>query len=93
MDSASAAELREFLVNNKARMEHQEEQRAATGHAVQTLAAQVSELTNQLQQFHVPTAQSTLPVLPTPPRGDRQHEPRSPSPEVYACESNFVERF
>ncbi len=47
MDPASATELRSFLENSNARMTRQEEQMVSTGHAVQALVSQVSELTSQ----------------------------------------------
>ncbi len=55
MDSADASDLRDFLSNNNARMDHQEEQMLATGRAVQALVVQVSELTTQFQHLRSPT--------------------------------------
>lgn len=93
MDSAKDKSLQEFLPRSNSRMDHQEEQMAATGHAVQVLVAQVSELTNQLRHLTVPTAPASPPVSPAPTNTDRQHKPRLPTPEVYMGEPNYCRAF
>lgn len=65
MDLASAAELKEILSNNNVHFDHQEEQIVVTGHAVQALVVQVSELTTQLQQLRTNSAHA--PTVPNPP--------------------------
>ncbi len=62
IDSASASDLRDFLSNNNARVDCQEEQMLASGQAAQALVAQVSELTTQFQQLRSPTAPPSLLV-------------------------------
>ncbi|KAL1268444.1 hypothetical protein QQF64_033807 [Cirrhinus molitorella] len=68
MDPVSASELRDILSSSNARMDWQEEQITATGHAVQALLTQVSELTTQVQQLKNESAQQptalNLPVSP-----------------------------
>uniref|UniRef100_A0A4W5KTI3 CCHC-type domain-containing protein n=1 Tax=Hucho hucho TaxID=62062 RepID=A0A4W5KTI3_9TELE len=93
MDSASALELTEFLSRSMSRMDQQEEQMKATGHAVQALVAQVSELTQQLQRLSVPAAPTTPPVPPTPIPPYHQPEPRMPTPEAYSGEPSFCRPF
>ncbi|KAL0186362.1 hypothetical protein M9458_018032, partial [Cirrhinus mrigala] len=91
MDSANAPTLQDIL---SAHMDRQDEQMLATGQAVQALVAQVSELTNQLQQLRSPAAPSPSP--PPPPVADSRdvhHEPRLPTPEGYAGEPNFCRAF
>ncbi|KAI2660882.1 Retrotransposon-derived protein PEG10 [Labeo rohita] len=84
MDSASAPDLEEFMSLNNARMNQQEERLLATGHAVQTLVAQVSELTSQLQQRRSSAAPPPLPVPPQHANTEHQPEPHLPMPEPYA---------
>ncbi|KAI2644601.1 Retrotransposon-derived protein PEG10 [Labeo rohita] len=94
MDSANAPTLQDILSANNARMDRQDEQMLATGRAVQALVVQVSELTNQLQQLRSPTLPSPSP--PPPPIPDSHnvhHEPRQPTPEVYAGEPNLCRAF
>ncbi len=64
-----------------------------TGRAVQALVAQVSELTTQLQLFRSPAAPPTPPILPVPGNNNPQHEPRLPTPEVYAGDPNLCRAF
>ncbi|KAL0177019.1 hypothetical protein M9458_025913, partial [Cirrhinus mrigala] len=66
----------------------------ATGRAVQALVSQVSELTTQLQQLQSPTAPSPPPPPPSVPKiRNTHHEPRLPTPEVYAGEPNLCRAF
>ncbi len=64
-----------------------------TGRAVQALVAQVSELTTQLQLLRSPAAPPTPPILPVPGNNNPQHEPRLPTPEVYAGDPNLCRAF
>ncbi len=64
-----------------------------TGRAVQALVAQVSELTTQLQLLRSPAAPPTPPILPVPGNNNPQHEPRLPTPEVYAGDANLCRAF
>ncbi len=64
-----------------------------TGRAVQALVAQVSELTIQLQLLRSPAAPPTPPILPVPGNNNPQHEPRLPTPEVYAGDPNLCRAF
>ncbi len=94
MDSAEACGFKELFVNNNARMDQQEENMLNTGRAVQALVAQVSELTTQIQLLRSPTVLPTLPILPVPSGNkDPQHEPRLPTPEVYAGDPNLCRAF
>ncbi|KAL0192085.1 hypothetical protein M9458_010381, partial [Cirrhinus mrigala] len=94
MDSADAPTLRDILTANNARMDRQDEQMIATGRAVQALVTQVSELTNQLQQLRSPAAPLPPPPSPSIPESRNvQHEPRLPTPEVYAGEPNLCRAF
>ncbi|KAL0199060.1 hypothetical protein M9458_007600, partial [Cirrhinus mrigala] len=95
MDSADAPTLRDILTANNARMDRQDEQMIATGRAVQALVTQVSELTNQLQQLRSPAAPPPPPPpSPSVPESHNvQHEPRLPTPEVYAGEPNLCRAF
>ncbi|KAL0147989.1 hypothetical protein M9458_056716, partial [Cirrhinus mrigala] len=80
MDSANAPTLQDILSANNARMGQQDEQ--------------VSELTNQLQQLRSPAAPSpSPPPPPVPDSHDVHHEPRLPTPEVYAGEPNLCRAF
>ncbi len=81
------------LSNNNARMDHQEEQMLATGRAVQSLVAQVSELTTQFQHLRSPTAPSRPPVPSTSMNSRQHHEPRLPTPEAYGGEPNLCRAF
>ncbi|KAL1259020.1 hypothetical protein QQF64_009597 [Cirrhinus molitorella] len=76
-DSAEATDLENFLPNATSRMDRQHGQIVATGHAIQDLIAQVSELSSQLQQRRLPTAP------PVAPPDQHQPEPRLPTPERY----------
>ncbi|KAL1276812.1 hypothetical protein QQF64_036435 [Cirrhinus molitorella] len=97
MDPVSAAELRDFLSSCNTRMERQEEQMVATGHAVQALVLQVSELTTQLQQLKVGTAltPSSPTPSPSPPvdQAVRSAEPRLPPPAFYSGEPQLCRSF
>ncbi len=93
MDSAEAHGFQELLANNNARMDQQEENMLNTGRAVQALVAQVSELTTQLQLLRSPAAPPTLLILPVPGNNNPQHEPRLPTPEVYAGDPNLCRAF
>ncbi len=64
-----------------------------TGRAVQALVAQVSELTTQLQLLRSPAAPPPPPILPVPGNNNPQHEPRLPTPEVYAGDTNLCRAF
>ncbi|KAI2645965.1 Transposon Tf2-6 polyprotein [Labeo rohita] len=77
MDSVNAPTLQDILSVNNARMDRQDEQMLATGRAVQALVAQVSELTNQLQQLRSPAAPSPSP--PPPPIPDSHNGNRTVS--------------
>ncbi len=92
MDSADASDLRDFLSNNNARMDRQE-QMLATGRAVQALVAQVSELTTQFQHLRSPTAPPPPPVPPTSMNSRQHHKPRLPTPEAYGSEPNLCRAF
>ncbi|XP_073690617.1 cilia- and flagella-associated protein 46 [Garra rufa] len=71
------------------RLEIQERNSAVSGNAINTLVAQVSELTQCLRQMQLPTAPLTPPTLPAPaappgPSGAAQQpEARLPPPELY----------
>ncbi len=65
MDPASASELRDFLARSNSRMDHQDEQRAASNRAIQALVTQVSELTTQLQRL--PSEPEQRPTASNPP--------------------------
>ncbi|KAL0148819.1 hypothetical protein M9458_055828, partial [Cirrhinus mrigala] len=94
MDSADAPTLQDILTANNARMDRQDEQMIATGRAMQALVTQVSELTNQLQQLRSPAAPSPPPPSPSVPESRNvQHEPRLPTPEVYAGEPKLCRAF
>lgn len=98
MDPESAAELRDILSSNNARLKHQEEQIMATGHVVQALVAQVSDLTNQFQQLKTDSAHA--PTVPNPPHAvpPADHsacftEPRLPPPAAYSGEPQLCHFF
>lgn len=98
MDSVSAYELREFLSNNNAHKYRQVEQMMATGRAVQTLVAQVSKVTAQLQQLKTEAVRS--PTVPHPPpvpfsskRADLCIEPRLPLPASFSGEPQLCQAF
>ncbi len=93
MDSAEARSFQELLANNNARMDQQEEKMLNTGRAVQALVAQVSELITQLQLLRSPAAPPTPPILPVPGNNNPQHDPRLPTPEVYAGDPNLCRVF
>ncbi len=93
MDSAEARGFQELLANNNACMDQQEENMLNTGRAVRALVAQVSELTTQLQLLRSPAAPPTPPILPVPGNNNPQHEPRLPTPEVYAGDPNLCRAF
>ncbi len=93
MDSANALDLWDYLSNNNACMDRQEEQMLATGRAVQALVAQVSELTTQFQQLRPPTTPPPPPVPPTSTNTGHQHEPHLPTPEAYGGEPNLCRAF
>lgn len=65
MDPASDAELRDILSSNNARLERQEDQIMATGHAVQALVAHVLDLTTQFQQLRTDSVHTS--AAPNPP--------------------------
>ncbi len=93
MDSAEASTLQGLFASNNARMDRQDEQMLATGHAVQALVAQVSELTTQLQLLRTPTAPPPLPIPPIPADNAHQHEPRLPTPAMYGGEPDLCRAF
>lgn len=86
MDSASGFEWRELLTSNNAHMDQQEEQIMATGHAVEALVAQVSEVTAQLWQLRTETAGAPPSVSLPLERVDQHMEPRLPPPAHYSSE-------
>ncbi len=97
MDPASASELRDFLSRSNSRMDHQDEQRAASNHAIQALVSQVSELTTQLQRLQAepeqrPTA-SNPPAPTIPDQAGRVIEPRLPPPAFYSGEPQQCRSF
>ncbi|KAI2644787.1 Transposon Tf2-6 polyprotein [Labeo rohita] len=53
LDSASASELQNFLVNNASRMDQQDKQLRVMGQAIQTLVAQVTDLSAQIQHLRI----------------------------------------
>ncbi|KAI2654750.1 Transposon Ty3-I Gag-Pol polyprotein [Labeo rohita] len=75
----------------------QEEQMAATNHAVQALVSQVSELTTQLQRLQAKSVQqptaSNLPVSSVPDQAGRFSEPRLPPPAFYSGEPQLCRSF
>ncbi len=88
MDPASASDLRGFLSHSNSRMDHQDEEMAATNRAIQALVSQVSELTTQLQRLQTepvqqPTA-SNPPASTIPDQAVRFIEPRLPPPAFYS---------
>ncbi|KAL0147024.1 hypothetical protein M9458_057548, partial [Cirrhinus mrigala] len=93
MDSASTPTVQELLSVNNARMDQQEEHLLNTGHAVQALVAQVSELTLQLQQLRSPAAPPTPPSPPPLTNTEHLPEPRLPTPELYAGEPKLCRAF
>ncbi len=97
MDPASASELRDFLSRSNSRMDHQDEQRAASNRAIQALVSQVSELTTQLQRLQAepeqrPTA-SNSPAPTIPDQAGRFIEPRLPPPAFYSGEPQQCRSF
>ncbi len=97
MDPASASELRDFLSRSNSRMDHQDEQRAASNRAIQALVSQVSELTTQLQRLQSepeqwPTA-SNPPAPTIPDQAGRVIEPRLPPPAFYSGEPQQCRSF
>lgn len=79
MDSASASELQNFLASNATRMDRQEEQLRVTGKAIQTLVAQVTDLSAQLQHLRTKAVSPpTAPPLvsPAPASISSSNEPR-----------------
>ncbi len=97
MDPASASELRDFLSRSNSRMDHQDEQRAASNRAIQALVSQVSELTTQLQRLQTepeqrPTA-SNSPAPTIPDQVGRFIEPRLPPPAFYSGEPQLCRSF
>ncbi len=97
MDPASASELRDFLARSNSRMDHQDEQRAVSNHAIQALVTQVSELTTQLQRLQSepeqrPTA-SNPPAPTIPDQAGRIIEPRLPPPAFYSGEPQQCRSF
>ncbi len=97
MDPASASELRDFLARSNSRMDHQDEQRAASNRAIQALVSQVSELTTQLQRLQSEPEQRTTaanPPAPTiPDQAGRVIEPRLPPPAFYSGEPQQCRSF
>ncbi len=97
MDTASTAELRDFLASSNTHMERQEEQMMATGRAVQALVTQVSELTTQFQRLKVETASAQQPPTSNPPvsvdQTVRSAEPRLPPPAFYSGEPQLCHSF
>ncbi len=97
MDPASASELRDFLARSNSRIDHQDEQRAASNRAIQALVTQVSELTTQLQRLpsepeQRPTA-SNPPAPTIPDQAGRVIEPRLPPPAFYSGEPQQCRSF
>ncbi len=97
MGPASASELRDFLSRSNSRMDHQDEQRAASNRAIQALVSQVSELTTQLQRLQAkpeqrPTA-SNSPAPTIPDQAGRFIEPRLPPPAFYSGEPQQCRSF
>lgn len=89
MDSAS---INALLTSSNKRLDQQEANLTATGQAVHTLVARVAELTQQMQQLVGPTVPDPPPI-PHTPSTSRQPEPRLPTPESYAGESNYCRAF
>ncbi|KAG1957249.1 retrotransposable element [Pimephales promelas] len=94
MEAASEVNPLEEFVNSSIHcMETQERNINETGRAVSVLVAQVSELTQQIQQLRAPTA-SPAPAVPLiPPEGASQSEPRLPIPQTYNGEPSFCRAF
>ncbi len=69
----------------------------STGHAIQALVSQVSELTSQIQRFKVePTQQPAAlnpPAVPDASRTIHSAEPRLPPPTVYSGEPHLCRPF
>lgn len=93
MDPAEESDLQNLLSNSNACLDWQEEQMLATGWAVQTLVAQVSELTTQVQLLRSPTAPPTTPVPPRPTVDVPHSEPCLPTPERYGGEPKMCRAF
>lgn len=77
MEAASSTSLTEFIHHRFSRMDQQQESIFNTAHAVQVLVAQVSELTQHIQQLTIPV----VPPAPSVPRAAPQssHLGRSPA--------------
>lgn len=97
MDSANASEINEFLSTSATRMNRQEEQMVATGRAVQALVAQVSDLTAQFRQLRAespgPSTAQPPPLASPSSQVTNHHEPRLPSPALYAGEPRLCRAF
>ncbi|XP_056094883.1 uncharacterized protein LOC130073475 [Rhinichthys klamathensis goyatoka] len=93
MDSASAENVGQMVVDNNARMDRQDEQIGASGRAIQALVAQVSELTSQIQRLRGPAVPAPPPPVPLAPPNVNRPEPRIPTPERYSGEPNLCRAF
>lgn len=96
MDSASASELQNFLANNATRMDQQEDQLRVTGQAIQTLVAQVADLSAQLRHLRTETVSPPVasPLVPSAPASSSgSNEPRLPPPSPYAGEPQLCRAF
>ncbi len=97
MDPASASDLRGFLSHSNSRIDHQDEQMAASNRAIQALVSQVLELTTQLQRLQTepeqrPTA-SNPPAPTIPDQAVHFIEPRLPPPAFYSGEPQQCRSF
>ncbi len=94
-DLGWSSQLLSSLAWSMERMECQEDQMMATGHAVQALVTQVSELTTQLQQLKNETASFQHPPNPPAPVDQivRSTELHLPPPVFYSGEPQLCRSF
>ncbi len=95
--SSECVRIKRLLSRSNSRMDHQDEQRAASNRAIQALVSQVSELTTQLQRLQTepeqrPTA-SNSPAPTIPDQVGRFIEPRLPPPAFYSGEPQLCRSF
>ncbi len=91
--SGSTGSLDDFVSSSILRMNSQERNLSDTARAVQSLVAQVSELTQQFQRLRGPTAHLTPPVPLPSPEDSSQSEPRLPVPASYTGEPDYCRAF
>lgn len=94
MDAVSASALMDIFKSCNTHMKRQDKQLMATGHVVQALVAQVSELTTQLQEFK--TESANQPTAPNPlavSSAGRQVESCLPTPAMYSGEPQLCRSF